>query len=321
MAQFPHNALLTRFARERSMGLGPVGARLAPQLLSDTGAVGEYAVFKRKRGTNEVDPKRAPGDKVKRVTIEQYTMEQYKLTDHTIDVVVPFEFERAVSDPRVLGLLQDGVAKAQRIIQERHERTVADLFWSSTKAGFVTKYGANQVTDPTAKWDTTSAQIKVDILNAKESMYDKTGFYPNRMFIPTAVYNKLVGQDNEIRDALKFTAFGAQTMETLARYFEVEEIIVPRYLIDQANSGQAENFTKLWTGESIGLFYVNDNPTVRTDSLAYTIYIDEPEAPFFGSEVVYDRDIKSYVPRCTAFYDVKTVDLLCGHIIADVLTT
>jgi hypothetical protein len=319
MSQYPHNALLTRFARERSMGLGPVGARLAPLLLSDTGAVGEYAKFKRKRGTNEVDPTRAPGAQVKRVTIEQYDVEPYKLVDHSIDVVVPFEFERAVYDPRVLGLLQDGVAKAQRIIQERHERDVAGSFWAATKAAFVTKYGAARVSDPTAKWNTTSAKMKKDIMDAKEKVYDESGYYPNRLLMPTEVFNVLVGENNEIRDAIKYTQFGSQTLETLARYFEVEEIIVPRYLVDTANSGQAENFTKLWTGDNIGLFYVNDNPTLRSDSLGYTIYIDEPESPFFGVDVVYDRDIKSYVPRCSAFYDVKTVDLACAHIIADVL--
>jgi len=322
MSAQPYNAILTKFARERSMGAGGVGTRLFPLIESETGLTGEYAVYPRKRGIEEIDPKRARGAKVKVAGIEDFTMEPFRLTDHTVDVQVPFEdtVTPNLQNAQILNKFDRGAAKAQRIIMTAHERAVYNKVWAANKGAFEAIYSAAHVSDAAAKWDVTGSKIKQDALKAKARIYDSTGKVANTALIPDDVYNKFIGANNELRDTLKHVIPGGPSLQYLAAYLEVEQVIVPQFLVDSANSGQAENFGKLWNSvDAVGFFHISPNPTNLDDTLGGTFYRDGAEAPFMGVSTEWDRAHKSWMARCEAYFDVKMIDNLCGAIVWDVL--
>lgn len=325
MAQNPINPVLTRFARARSMGAGGVGTRLFPLIISETGLSGEYAVFPRQRGVEEVVTLRGRGAKVKTTNIEDYTTEAYKLADHTIDAIVPIEDTivpaNLGSSAQLLNKFDWGAAKAQRMIMTAHERQVFAKTWAGTKTAFETIYTVGHVADAAAKWDATTSKARADVLKGSSRIYESTGYKPNTLLIPDLVFNTITSTNNELRDILRGIVPGAPSLQFLASYFGVPNIIVPQFLVDSANSGQAENFAQLWNGvDAVGLFYVDPNPSNLSDTLGSTFYLDVPETPLMGVQPWWNQERKSWMARCGAYFETKMVDNLCGYIIWDVLT-
>lgn len=320
--QLSFNPVLTNISRERGLGEAGIGTRLFPLVRSTTGLTGEYPEYNRTRGTGNIDTERGPSQKVKRVKNDGYEMKPYKLSDHTVDVELSIEFN-AGAIQQDIDEITNASNKALRIISEAHERKVHAATWASSKADFEGIYTANHVDTPSAKWSSTSAKMLKNVKDLAEKIENDTGFRPNTMLLTKEVYNDITGRDNEIREAIKYTGFGVPTLETIARYFEVERVLVPGFLTDSANPGQAASFSKLWSGDNVGLFNINANPGRSSNTLGVTFFADQAEepriGPFLGVQPWYDIETKSDMFRCNAYFKAQMFDNLAGGILWDVL--
>lgn len=320
--QAPFNPVLTNISRERGLGEAGIGTRLFPLVRSETGLTGEYPEYNRKRGTGNIDTKRGPGQKVKVIQNDGYEMKPYKLDDHTVDVISPIEVN-AGAIAQSIDELTRANNKALRTITESHEKAVNSATWSTVKADFEAIYTANHVDTVSAKWTSTSAKMLKNVKDLAEKVENDTGFRPNTLLLTKEVYNAITGQDNEIRESIKYTGFGVPTLETIARYFEVERVLVPGFLSDSANPGQSASFSKLWTGDNVGLFHVDPNPGRMSNTLGVTFFADqsaEPRiGPFLGVQPWYNEERKSDMLRCSAYFKAQMFDNLAGGILWDVL--
>lgn len=115
---------------------------------------------------------------------------------------------------------------------------------------------ANKTTlSGTTQWsDYTNSDPKLAVLNAAAGMIRR----PNTMVVGALVHNALLTHP-KVLDAVKYTQGGVEvTMETLARYFNVERYFVGTAFSDSAQDGQAESLGYVW-GKFASLLYVNYN--------------------------------------------------------------
>lgn len=318
-----YDRLLTNILIEKGFGEGTVGGILAP-LVKTTSLTGTYYEIDRLASKVSVNIKRSPGEEVKAVTRRGKALKTYHVYDHALSSNIPIEI---IQNSDQEGVFNERVTMASDLmkqIEAEHERQVHSAFWASSINDFETIYGASGVldvaTDLTA-WDAAGASMKKDILTARLSMYRRSGYKPNTMVIPNDVFSVISTQDNEIKEALKYTSFGSVTEEVLARYFEIDRVIIPGFLEDASDFATTENKDLLYSGDHVGLFYVNDAPSKNKTTLASTFYLDEgyEGMKWMGVTREFSNKNKGEDVTVSAYWDLKTIDTSCGFILGNVL--
>jgi len=314
-----YDRLLTNVIYEKGMGTPGIAQNLAPRVKS-TNITGQY--MRRERGTKAagVNTKRAPGAMVQTGERPGKELKTFKTVDHALSELIPQEITSGMEETELMGERRATAMSVLRKILHDWEKEVFDAIWAEDKAGFESKYPDTSVIDPLAKWDASSGvNMKRDILRLRLQIYKACGYIPNTLLIPNEVFNVIITEDNELRDAIKYTQGGPVTLEKLAAYFEISNVLVPMYLKDNPSGDNEQPMDLLWQGDHVGLFYIDDTPSRNKDTLATTFYWDSPEQPFLGTFTGYNRKRKSEEVEVGAYFDVATIDMSCGGIIADVL--
>ena len=324
---------LSNFALERGMGAGGPGLALAP-LVSVQSLTGRYGIYEGSRNNpDNMDYKRAPGAHVKEGIPEGRDTDTYACVDRARKDKLPVEFSEdfdALSQINQINRLDRVAEKNRHKIVTQHEQDVHDLLWASNEAGFNAIYGADNVNDPSAAWDAgATSRIGKDVANALDRLYTNCGFgrgqAPGQVIalIPRSLFNDLTYESqSDIAERLKFTQTGQTSLQQMANYFDVDQVIVPDNLVDGANRGQDGSWDFMWGGGHAGVFYVDPSESTDKMTLASTFAADQVSAfPFLGVQTwLDDKDTISYYAKTHAWYDAKLVSAACGQIIYDVLT-
>jgi hypothetical protein len=314
-----YDRLLTNVVFEKGMGMPGIAGELAPRVRS-TNITGQFMM--RERGTKSagVSTRRAPGAKVQTGERPGKRLETFRTVDHALSELIPQEITSGMEETELMGERRATAMSVLRKIIHDWEQEVFDLVWAQDKAGFESKYGASNVIDPTVKWDASSGiNMKLDILRLRLIVYKSCGYIPNTLLIPNEVFNVITTKDNELREAIKYTQGGPVTLQKLAAYFEISNVIVPMYLRDNPEGNNEEQMELLWEGDSVGLFYVDKTASRNKDTLASTFYWDSPEQRFLGTYTGWNRKRKSEEVEVGAYFQVREIDMSCGGILADVL--
>jgi hypothetical protein len=311
-----YDTLLTNLVVERGFGESGVGTVLAP-LVRSSKITNSFFVRNRRRAEAGVDVVRTPGEEVKTVEREGRELRHFTVVDHALSALIPQEITQGSEEGEILEeRTATSISLLSKIINS-HEKEVHTAFWGVNKAAFEAIYPSGHVVDPTAKWNNLSTgRIKKDILDLKTRVYKDCGYRPNTVLIPDEVYNELVSSNNEIRDSIKYTENGAVTLAKIASYFEVQNAIVPQYLKDVAQDGSTKDM--LWTGDHVGLFYIDNSNSKNKDTLASTFYWEGGDQKFLSAFSGYNRKRKSEEVEVSAYWKLEIIDLACGGIIADV---
>lgn len=319
MAQFVFNPLLSEFTIQKGVGEFGTGALLAPLVKSDS-ITGVYGTRSR-QDTKAADVKRAPGAKYKRVEATEKGTNPFLCFDRGVIVPVPIEMSIGQGGAQVFEEKRNAALESVRYVQFAHEKDVHDMLWSSTKATQEGRYGASQVVTPSVKWNAASDTMIADVKALASKIRKRCGYKPNKLVLPNQVADVILGSStNSIAERLKYTSRDSYTAQVLARLFEVAEVIIPNELSNSANAGQDQSYDDLWTGDNVGLFYVDASNSKNKMTIASTFYWEAAEAPFFGTMEKYDDEANSHLIKTSAYYDVKSVDYACGGILWDVLT-
>lgn len=319
MAQFVFNPLLTEFTIQKGVGEFGTGVALAPLVRSDS-ITGVYGTRER-QNTAAADVVRAPGAKYKRTETTERGTSPYLCKDHGIIVPVPIELSIGQGGARIFEEKRNAALESVRYVQFSHEKQVHDLLWSSVKATQESRYGASQVVVPSVKWNASNDVMIQNVKDLASKIRRRCGYKPNTMVLPNEVADVILGSStNSIAERLKYTSRDAYTADILARLFEVQRVIIPNELNNTANAGQDQSYADLWTGDNVGLFYIDTTDSFNKTTLASTFYWEAAEAPFFGTSEKYDDESNSHLVKTSAYFDVKSVDYACGGILWDVLT-
>ncbi len=125
------------------------------------------------------------------------------------------------------------------------------------------------------------------ITEGKEAVRKKIGMYPNVVEVPANVFSVL-DQNNHIRERLKYTSAESVTAEMLARYWEVDKVIVAKSVSTETEDG---DLTDVWT-EVVLAYVPTTNRNQGTPSFGYTYYL---EGHPLVEENYYDKGTKSFI--------------------------
>lgn len=150
----------------------------------------------------------------------------------------------------------------QRMMVRQEVQWVSDYFktgvWATDVVG-----GVNFV-----QWsDYAGSDPFEDIETAKEVILATTGFEPNTLVLGYHVFRKLKNHPDFV-DRIKYTSSDVVTTGIMAKYFEIDRILVAKAIVNTAHEGQTGvyGFTH---GANAWLGYVNPNPSILQPSAGY----------------------------------------------------
>lgn len=324
--------ILTNFAIERGMGQPGPGQILAP-IVSVPTLTGIYGVYEGSRNNSDnLNLLRAPGAKVAEGLIEGVDTDTYKSIDRARKDKLPIEFAEefdSLSQENQVSRLDSVARKNQHKVITQHEKDVHSKLWASSEAGYNAIYGADNVNTPSTKWNASNSTIGRNIEDAKDRLYENCGHGMGSsngrlvLLMPKVVFNQVAyDPTNDVNSRIRNVDPSMTNAEQMATYFGVDEVVVPKNLVDGANRGQDGNWSYMWGGDNVGLFYIDESQSTDKMTLASTFAADQVSAfPFLGVQTYFDdKDCISYYVKTHAWYDVKVVSASCGQILYDVLT-
>lgn len=235
-----------------------------------------------KEGFQAEPTSRAPGGKVNYITVG-FDGEDYNLNNDGLGWKLPFEeIDEAKEVPKI-----DLVTEAMQVVVMKAD--LGEELRASVLATTAANFAAANVLAPasTDKWDQSTAKIFDQIRTGKEQVRAGIGRKPNTMVMGPKLFDVL--QDNAaIRDQFKYTSSDSITLEMLAKYFQVDQVVIGEAVtLDPTD----DSFADVWGSDCL-LAYVNRAISSRREpSFGYTY--KHKDSPAAGPER-YDSDERSF---------------------------
>lgn len=150
----------------------------------------------------------------------------------------------------------------QRLMLRQEIQWVTDYFTTGV-------WGTDVVgTTDFTKWsDFAGSDPLEDIETGKETILGTTGYMPNTLVLGYSAFRKLKNHPDLV-DRIKYTSDQVVTTGIMAKYFEVDRILVAKAIKNTANEGQTASYSFVF-GKSAWLGYVNPNPSILQPSAGY----------------------------------------------------
>lgn len=177
----------------------------------------------------------------------------------------------------------------------------------------------NQDNNSTTDWDDFSAGDPVtDVLTARRTVSNNTGFDPNTMVVGYIVHAALINHP-DIIDRVKYVqqATLATVESALSACFGITSYIVGKASYNSANEGASFSASAIIDDDCL-VTYVTPTPGVMTASSGYTFAWDGGGGT--GQVGSYrDQSVKSYILQHAEAWDQKAVATDLGYFFADVV--
>lgn len=236
-----------------------VAERIFPPILVDR-QTGQYFIHGRDSWTIQ-DDLRQPGDEAKlahwRLADAPYWCDGHALKDY-----VPWE-DPVNANPQLDLMIDTTEFLTEKLLRNQEFNLVATL-----AAGMVGASLANQVGTP---WN-DNENDPVAIITAQAAVIGlRIGRMPNKFVCSQSVWNVITANQNVTNRITGAPSLEASrvTPQQFASLIEVDEVIVARATLNQANQGQPVNPAWIW-GNNALLAYVPTSPGRKTMSLGYT---------------------------------------------------
>lgn len=204
------------------------------------------------------------------------------------------------------------------IILRGHEQRVASALFDTSNA-----VGNSGVTN---EWDdAANATPKADVKTAKQAMRAASGLVPNAVVMSLKVFENVMNT-SELRTYLQYTSphlvLGMEAqMDTLARYFEVDRVLVGGAVYDSANKGQAKSIADLWDDEYISLCRVATQASARNlqdPSFGRTFLWEADSDDPVVVETYRDEPIRSTIVRARHHVDEAIVFTGANYLLTNI---
>lgn len=156
-----------------------------------------------------------------------------------------------------------------RLRLRKERQVMSDFFksgvWGTDFTGVSSAPGANQF----IQWSNTASSHPIsDIKAAARQILSITGFLPNTLVLGYDAYLALTTHP-DILDRIKYTDSSAITEAIIARYFDVDRVLVSTSIVNTAAEGLTPSYG-FNLGKSALLCYSAPNPGLMTPSAGYT---------------------------------------------------
>lgn len=154
-------------------------------------------------------------------------------------------------------------------LRMRQERQFLTDFFGTGRWGLdLTGVASSPSTNQFIQWNNTGTSKPItDVKAARRRIVSTTGMIPNTLVLGYDVYDALTVHP-DILDRIKYTDSSAITEEILARYFDVERVLVSSSIVNTAAEGQTAN-TNFNLGKVALLCYSAPAASLMTPSAGY----------------------------------------------------
>lgn len=162
-------------------------------------------------------------------------------------------------------------ARAQDIILRAQEKRVADLVFNATTF-------ASQTDAVTHEWDNHNSATPVDdIEDAKGSVWNRSGLWPNALFINRLVFNHL-RRCAQVEDKIRSSGAGDPTKARdvtagmLAQVFDLDYVLIAGSPMNTANKAKSRSLAPIWSSEYAMVARIPVSNDVREPGLGRTFH-------------------------------------------------
>lgn len=250
--------------------------------------------------------RRSPGAATKRVQFG-YAGSNYSLEQSSLEGLVPFEIMQEAERVPGLDMAQGAIQMVMNIISLEKEVDQA------TKAQNAANYDNNHKVTLAGsdQWSHVDSKPKDDIKAAKEAVRSTSGRYPNTMIIGPKVFNVL-DDHPAIVEKFKYTSSESITVEMLAKYFDVERVVVGKSVY----ANDDDEFIDCW-GDTATLAYVPmGDGNWQVPAYGYTYQLSGTPA---AEEAYSERNAKSWIYPYTDEWSAELVGPDAGFLIQDII--
>ncbi|MFW2438064.1 MAG: hypothetical protein ACN4GR_01685 [Arenicellales bacterium] len=244
--------------------------------------------------------RRAPGTNTKRVQFG-YASDPIALMQDSMEGQVPIEL---LDEARAVPGINLGANAVETVLDVMGLGVEYERAQIATDAN---NYGTNKETlAGTDQWSDPAADVKTQINDAKQAIRKRVGHMPNILTISSQAQSDLES-NTAIKEQFKYTSSESITLDMLARYFQVEKVIVPEAVSLPDGAADSADLEDVW-GNFAVLAYVPPNAkTIDVPSFGYTYRLNGHP---LVEQAYFERNPKSW------FYPV-TVEERAYHTAAD----
>ncbi len=245
------------------------------------------------------DDRRAPGAEANEVDFA-LSADSYACEDHALTAVIPDE-ERDNADPP----LQPDIDRTEFLTDKIGLNKEIELAALLTDANLITQ---NETLTGEDQWSDFANSDPVEAVQSRKAdILQAVQVLPNALVLPYEVYAK-VRLHPQVVDRAKFVTAGLVGPDLLAQIFDVEQVLVPRALRNEAAPGQPASMSYIW-GKDALLAFIPPRPALKQVALAYTFQWSAAPGGLNGLSVERWREDrrKADMIRVQRYYDQKLI--------------
>lgn len=135
---------------------------------------------------------------------------------------------------------------------------VATGVWTTLRQGTASTPGSNQF----LQFDDSNSDPIGVVDEAKDAMFQLTGFMPNTLVLGAAV-RRTLRSHADIADRIKYVGVGLADEAKLAELFDVPNVMTARGLYNSAEEGATDSFTYTVDTRGMWMGYIEPAPSVK----------------------------------------------------------
>ncbi len=257
-----------------------------------------------KTSFRKMNTRRAPGAQTQRVQFG-YASDPVALHQDALEGVVPWEHQEEAMKVPGIDLAKNAVEDVLNMTALGREMEIAKLVLDPAR------YSANNKMALVGadKWSDPNSNPAKDIKEGREQIRRRTGRYPNQLTLSPPAFNVL-SEHPKIKEQFKYTSSDSITAEMLAKYFELDEVIVGKAVYLEDSDDDDADAKDVW-GKDAVLSFTSKRSDYRTPSFGYTYRLrGHPmvEKPY------PERNIKSWVYPVTEDWSPEMTGMDAGFL-------
>lgn len=278
---------------------------------------GSYFVFSRDDTLRTVAERRLPGTKAAEKHFDG-VKQTYACDQWALKSILPVEDRNIAGSP-----LDDEamvVLLTEDLLIRREKQFFTDYFtasvWETDKTG----------TTDFVKWDSGSSDLIGDVWGWREDIKKTCGRYPNVLAMTADVW-RIVVNDEDVLERIKYTQAEPVSEELVARLLGVDELVIASAIENTAEEGATYSGSFI-DSEKVGLFYREPAPAKKKPSAGYifswtmfdNVRAELAEGAGASIQTWFDDDHFGDWFRGMAYFDMNVVHTGCGLLAVDVIT-
>jgi len=271
-----------------------------------------------------VDTNRAPRSGYARRTFEfgkfDYSCKEHGLEEPVDDADIALYQDILDCEAVHAARAQDGVLRKYEI--EAAAKVFDTAVWTEI---------AGLQTPVSIPWDQAGSAVPItDIKTERQRIFDRTGFYPNKLAINGKTFSDLQ-LCSQVLDRLLYGGSNRDpanvTAEALAALFGLDEVLVSTGSYNAANAGQAASISPIWANGYAMLFRGAVSDDVAEPCIGRTfLWPGDGAGPGSASEIALlleeyrQENVRGSVLRARTYYDLKILYPEAGQLLSALVT-